>query len=67
MAFSRKKFAKEIDASEFQLSHVFKEILTSVYYIPCSLQGSGIERATEIDMISHSFPCSCLIIFLDTQ
>ena len=38
------------------LSHVFNKILASVYSIPCSLQGSGIGKATEIDIISHFSP-----------
>ena len=50
----KKKFAKDMGA----LSHVFNKILASVYSIPCSLQGSRIGKATEIDIISHFFPCS---------
>lgn len=35
----------------------------NVYFTPCSLSGNGTERASAIDSISHSFPCSqCLII-----
>ena len=50
----KKKFAKDMGA----LSHVFNKILASVYSVPCSLQGSRIGKATEIDIISHFFPCS---------
>lgn len=64
-SFSDKKLAKEIGASEIQLSHVFNKIFKNVYYMSRSSQGSGIETATEIGIISHSLlPCSwCSITF----